>query len=64
VLTATKGRPPDSTEQVLAVQEDLVAATGGRHIVVPEAGHYLHIDRPDLVVQAVRDVLQSQPEGS
>ena len=56
VLTATRGRPPDSTEQVLAVQEELVAAAGGRHVVVPDAGHYLHIDRPDLVVQAVRDV--------
>jgi len=62
VLTATKGRPPDSTEQVLAVQEDLVAAAGGRHIVVPDAGHYLHIDRPDLVVQAVRDVTEAQGE--
>lgn len=58
VLTATKGRPPDSTEQVPAVQEALVATVGGRHVVVPDAGHYLHIDRPDLVVRAVRDVTE------
>ena len=59
VLTATKGRPPDSTKQVLALQEALVASVGGRHIVVPDSGHYIHIDRPDLVVRAVRDVTQT-----
>lgn len=59
VLTATKGRPPNSTKHVLAVQEALVAAVGGRHIVVPDSGHYIHIDRPDLVVRAVRDVTQT-----
>lgn len=56
VLTATKGRPPDSTEQVTTVLDDLVAAVNGRHTVVPDSGHYIHLDRPDLVVQAVRDV--------
>ncbi|MEV0797316.1 alpha/beta hydrolase [Kribbella sp. NPDC050281] len=56
VLTATKGRPADSTEQVTAVLDELVAIVNGRHTVVPDSGHYLHLDRPDLVVQAVRDV--------
>ncbi|MFG1628321.1 alpha/beta fold hydrolase [Kribbella sp. NPDC049227] len=56
VLTATKGRPADSTEQVTAVLDELVATVNGRHTVVPDSGHHIHLDRPDLVVRAVRDV--------
>lgn len=56
VLTAMKGRPAPFVEPVMAIQEALVAAANGRHRVVPDAGHYIHLDRPDLVIQAVRDV--------
>jgi pimeloyl-ACP methyl ester carboxylesterase len=56
LLTATKGRPADSTEQVIVIQDHVVAAAHGRHTIVPEAGHYIHLDRPDLVIQAVRSV--------
>ncbi|TCC62084.1 alpha/beta hydrolase [Kribbella pittospori] len=56
VLTATKGRPADSTEQVTTVLDQLVATVNGRHTIVPDSGHYMHLDRPDLVVRAVRDV--------
>jgi pimeloyl-ACP methyl ester carboxylesterase len=41
---------------VLEVQEQLAAECGGRHQVVPDSGHYLQLDRPDLVVDAVREV--------
>ncbi|ONI69440.1 hypothetical protein BWI15_22945 [Kribbella sp. ALI-6-A] len=56
VLTATKGKPAPVLEPMMAVQNELVAAANGRHVVVPDAGHDLHVDRPDLVIQAVRDV--------
>lgn len=56
LFTAMKGRPADSAEQVIAVQDEVAAATHGRHTVVPDAGHYIHVDRPDLVVESVREV--------
>jgi pimeloyl-ACP methyl ester carboxylesterase len=56
ILTATKGRPPEYTPLVLAAQDEVASVTGARHTVVPDSGHYVHIDRPDLVVDAVRDV--------
>ena len=54
VLTATKGRPAEYTPWVVAVQDELATACDGRHLVVPDSGHYLQIDRPDLVVGCVR----------
>lgn len=57
ILTATKGRPPEATAMVVPVQEEVAATAGARHTVVPDSGHYLHVDRPDLVVQSVRDVV-------
>ncbi|HEY0693594.1 MAG TPA: alpha/beta hydrolase [Kribbella sp.] len=56
LLTATMGRPEDSTKQVIAVQDQVVAAVNGRHVIVSDAGHYIHVDRPDLVAKWVRDV--------
>jgi pimeloyl-ACP methyl ester carboxylesterase len=57
ILTATKGRPPEATRLVVPVQEEVAAVAGARHTVVPDSGHYLHVDRPDLVVQSIRDVV-------
>jgi pimeloyl-ACP methyl ester carboxylesterase len=56
LLTATMGRPEESTAQVLAVQDQVVAAVNGRHVIVSDAGHYIHVDRPDLVAGWVRNV--------
>jgi pimeloyl-ACP methyl ester carboxylesterase len=56
LLTATKGRPPEFTPLVIAVQDQVAAESGGRHQVVPDSGHYLHLDRPDLVVACVGEV--------
>jgi pimeloyl-ACP methyl ester carboxylesterase len=56
LLTATMGRPEESTAQVIAIQDQVVAAVNGRHVIVSDAGHYIHVDRPDLVAKWVRDV--------
>lgn len=56
-LTATKGRPLKYVPPVIAAQEELVAAAGATHIVVPDSGHYIHVDRPDLVIRSIREVL-------
>jgi pimeloyl-ACP methyl ester carboxylesterase len=56
LLTATKGRPEAMTVQVLAIQEQVRSAANGRHLVVPDSGHYIHLDRPDLVISSIREV--------
>jgi pimeloyl-ACP methyl ester carboxylesterase len=30
----------------------------GRHIVSPRSGHWIHLDDPDLVIKAIRDVIE------
>lgn len=37
--------------------EQAALSTRGRQQVVPDAGHYIQIDRPDLVIAAVREVV-------
>ncbi|WP_427895738.1 alpha/beta fold hydrolase [Kribbella sp. GL6] len=56
LLTATKGRAVEWTPRVIAVQEQLAVECKGRHQVVPESGHYLQIDVPELVIACVREV--------
>ena len=36
------------------------ASSNGRHIVSPRSGHWIHLDDPDLVIQAIRDVITSR----
>lgn len=56
ILTATKGRAPEWTPLVIATQEQVATECNGRHQVVPDSGHYLQIDRPDLVIAGVGEV--------
>jgi pimeloyl-ACP methyl ester carboxylesterase len=53
VLSAAKRGP-----EWLAADEALArASTQGRHVVSTRAGHWIHLDEPQLVVDAVRDVV-------
>jgi pimeloyl-ACP methyl ester carboxylesterase len=56
LLTATLGRPEEWIPKVIAVQDQVVASAGGHHVIVPDAGHYIHLDRPDLVTHWIRQV--------
>ncbi|MGZ0147402.1 alpha/beta hydrolase [Kribbella sp. WER1] len=56
LLTATKERLAEWTPRVIAAQERLAAECKGRHQVVPESGHYLQVDVPELVIAAVQEV--------
>jgi pimeloyl-ACP methyl ester carboxylesterase len=56
LLTATLGRPAEWIPKVLAVQEEIATAAGGHHIVVPDSGHHLHLDRPDLVIHWTHEI--------
>jgi pimeloyl-ACP methyl ester carboxylesterase len=58
VLTAMKGRPEQYRQPVLDREERLVASMPqARHEFVWDAGHYIHIDQPNRVIDAVRGVL-------
>ncbi|MFF1817527.1 alpha/beta fold hydrolase [Kribbella sp. NPDC058245] len=56
VLTAMKDRPEAFVRPVLDLHGAVAGATNARHTVVPDSGHYLHLDRPDLVTEAIREV--------
>ncbi|MDT9597769.1 alpha/beta fold hydrolase [Sphingosinicella rhizophila] len=72
VLTAAKPMPKEIREQIgfteanAATQarlwkqlheEEASWSTRSRHEIVPDAGHYIQFDRPDVVIRAVRDVV-------
>ena len=41
------------------LQEDLAKrSTHGEFRVAEQSEHYIHLDQPELVIQAIRDVLQ------
>lgn len=48
----------DMRQHWIAGQRALARETGAKHIVVADAGHYLHLERPELVVASVQEVLQ------
>jgi len=56
MLTATKGRPAEFTPRVLEVQDQRAAQCDARHQVVPDSGHYIHVERPDLVIACIKEV--------
>jgi pimeloyl-ACP methyl ester carboxylesterase len=58
VLTAgNRGTPEDVNRLFLALHEELTALSSrGEHRVIEGAGHYIHIDRPEAVVEAIRHV--------
>jgi pimeloyl-ACP methyl ester carboxylesterase len=54
VLTRGKG----SRDALKAAHADLAAqSTNSRHTVVPDAGHEIHLFRPDVVIDAIREVV-------
>jgi pimeloyl-ACP methyl ester carboxylesterase len=34
-----------------------VLSTDSRHITASRAGHYIHLDEPELVAEAIRDLV-------
>ncbi len=55
--------PPGWEQEILRQhwitgQHALVRQTGARHVVAPDTGHYLQLERPDLVLAAVQEVVQ------
>ena len=49
-----------STAAQLAERDALALRSHGKHIVV-KGGHWIHLDEPGLVVQAIREIMESLP---
>jgi pimeloyl-ACP methyl ester carboxylesterase len=54
-------------EDAAALERDLASAAGVRMLTIPDATHYLHLDRPergrDAFLRAVLDLLATPPAG-
>ena len=47
------------------LQAELAAlSSDGRRVVAEDAGHYVHLDRPELVIDAIREVIEAAREQS
>lgn len=58
VLSASQGLPKGMRARWTSLQARIAAtAVRGEHMVVPEAGHYIHESRPEAVTAAVRTVV-------
>lgn len=56
VLTGARGMSP--TSRWMQFHRDQATwSTRGRHEIVDDASHYIHADRPDVVIRAVREVV-------
>jgi pimeloyl-ACP methyl ester carboxylesterase len=63
------GFPPAIAPQAEALwnemQEELRAlSTNGKRIIAKTSGHYVEVHRPDLVIQGIRDVVDSSRTGA
>lgn len=62
LIVVTGGLQPFHTEESMAAwirfQRELAnLSTNKRHIIVEDAGHAIHIDRPQVVIDVIRDLL-------
>jgi len=53
VISATEGRPVRIRRRWTALQAELAAQRGARHVIAHGSGHAVHLDRPALVAEAI-----------
>ena len=58
VISATEGRPVRVRRRWTALQAELAADRGARHIVADGSGHAVPLDRPALVAEAILELAQ------
>ena len=60
ILSADNSTPAQLGER------DAIASRSpyGKHIVVKDSGHWIHLDRPEVVVQAIREMVEFSRSGS
>jgi pimeloyl-ACP methyl ester carboxylesterase len=57
-ITAEKGQAFQAVWKALH-DEEASWSSRSRHELVPDATHYIHVDRPDVVIRAIREVVDS-----
>ncbi len=64
VLSATRRSPRGVREHWTQLQAGVAAgARRGRHVVVPGAGHAVHVDRPNVVTDAILAIVEEVRRG-
>lgn len=54
------GADPDLLAERRLLQEDLTRlSSNSRLIIAKDSGHHVHLDRPDIVVQAIREIVEA-----
>jgi pimeloyl-ACP methyl ester carboxylesterase len=60
ILSSTKLGPSETANQLaeaVSLQNDIAADfPRSHHVYVEDSGHYIQLDKPDLVVDAVREI--------
>jgi pimeloyl-ACP methyl ester carboxylesterase len=58
---APPGFPADAIEGAWAAGQNELAmlAPGDRHVIANESAHYIQLDQPDLVIEAIRQVVEA-----
>lgn len=63
-VVAMEELDPDMASLVRELQGDIAAlSTNSTHIFAEGAGHYVHYDRPQLVIDSILSLLQSLSEA-
>jgi D-alanyl-D-alanine carboxypeptidase len=50
---------PSRRAELLAAHDRLAAQLGARHVTGPASGHHIHVERPQLVSAAIREVVDT-----
>ncbi|HTF09129.1 MAG TPA: alpha/beta hydrolase [Asanoa sp.] len=62
ILTATRGKPPALQTRAADLADQTAAGyRRGAHVVVPDAGHYIHQDQPAATVAAIKAAAGQMP---
>lgn len=63
VVLASSSQGPDSSpeevERWLARQQELADSVSTGRLIVVDSGHFIHLDRPEVVAEAIRTVLEA-----
>jgi pimeloyl-ACP methyl ester carboxylesterase len=62
VLTAGKGQEvaPPKPNKWMGFQADLASrSTNSKHIIAEKSGHLIQVDQPELVIDAIRQVVDA-----
>jgi len=63
-VTAGRGISAEVVEQMQVVQNELQAelvalSSNGKRVIAQESGHYIQVSQPELVVDAIREVVEA-----